>query len=110
MKKRILSHTSILIVLSVFFTFLAASVIMYGKFNAYINQGIHNEAQYIRLGIEQSGEGFLTKKVGTVTSSRITLTDKDGTVLFDSVADPAKLPNHSDRPEFIEAVKQGEEK
>lgn len=108
MKKRILSHTSILIVLSVFFTFLAASVIMYGKFNAYINQGIHNEAQYIRIGIEQMGEEFLTKEVGDVTSSRVTLTDKDGTVLFDSVADPAKLPNHSDRPEFIEAVKQGE--
>ena len=52
MKKRILSHTSILIVLSVIFTFLAASVVMYGKFNSYINQGIHNEAQYIRLGIE----------------------------------------------------------
>lgn len=108
MKKRILSHTSILIVLSVFFTFLAASVIMYGKFNAYINQGIHNEAQYIRIGIEQMGDEFLTKEVGDVTSSRVTLTDKDGTVLFDSVADPEKLPNHSDRPEFIEAVKQGE--
>lgn len=108
MKKRILSHTSILIVLSVIFTFLAASVVMYGKFNSYINQGIHNEAQYIRLGIEQSGEGFLTEKVGDVTSSRITLTDRDGTVLFDSVADPEKLPNHSDRPEFIEALRQGE--
>ena len=94
--------------LSVIFTFLAASVGMYGKFNSYINQGIHNEAQYIRLGIEQSGEGFLTEKVEDVTSSRITQTDRDGTVLFDSVADPEKLPNRSDRPEIIEALRLGE--
>lgn len=108
MKNRILSHTSILVVLSVLLTFLAAGIVMYDKFDANINQGIRDEAQYIRTGIEQEGNGFLTDKVGSATSSRITLTDEKGTVLFDSAAEPETLPNHSDRPEFIEAAKKGE--
>lgn len=31
----------------------------------------------------------------------------DGTVLFDSIEEPADMENHSDRPEFIEARKTG---
>lgn len=31
----------------------------------------------------------------------------DGTVLFDSIEEPADMENHSDRREFIEARKTG---
>ena len=37
----------------------------------------------------------------------MTLIRKDGTVLYDSETSPKKLANHSDRPEFIQAEKNG---
>lgn len=40
-------------------------------------------------------------------SLRVTLIDTDGTVLADSIDDPAQMENHSQRPEFEDAVKSG---
>lgn len=107
MKQRILSHTSWLVILSVLLTFLAASGIMVDKFNTDMKQAVRDETTYISAGIEQMGNAFLTEKVGDVTISRITLTDSEGNVLYDSEADSEKLTNHSDRPEFVQAMKNG---
>ncbi|MDO4337323.1 MAG: ATP-binding protein [Eubacteriales bacterium] len=107
MKQRLMNHGSFLVVLSVLLTFIAASVVMYGKFNTYMKQGVRDEAEYVRAGIDEVGEKYLTKKVGDLTESRITLTDKNGTVLFDSETDPKEMENHSDRPEFIQASQTG---
>ena len=107
MKKKILHHTSIMIIFAVLVTFLAASVITYNKLNTYMQRGVREEAQYICLAMDEYGDSFLTKKLQTVSSSRVTLIRKDGTVLYDSEASPKKLANHSDRPEFIQAEKNG---
>ena len=107
MKKKILHHTSIMIIFAVLVTFLAASVITYSKLNTYMQRGVREEAQYICLAMDEYGDSFLTKKLRTVSSSRVTLIRKDGTVLYDSETSPKKLANHSDRPEFIQAEKNG---
>ena len=107
MKKKILHHTSIMIIFAVLVTFLAASVVTYNKLNTYMQRGVREEAQYICLAMDEYGDSFLTKKLRTVSSSRVTLIRKDGTVLYDSEASPKKLANHSDRPEFIQAEKNG---
>ena len=107
MKKKILHHTSIMIIFAVLVTFLAASVVTYSKLNTYMQRGVREEAQYICLAMDEYGDSFLTKKLRTVSSSRVTLIRKDGTVLYDSEASPKKLANHSDRPEFIQAEKDG---
>ena len=107
MKKKILHHTSIMIIFAVLVTFLAASVITYNKLNTYMQRGVREEAQYICLAMDEYGDSFLTKKLRTVSSSRVTLIRKDGTVLYDSENSPKKLANHSDRPEFIQAEKNG---
>ena len=107
MKKKILNHTSIMIVLAVLITFLAASVVTYSKFNTYMQNGVREEARYICLGMEECGDTFLSKRLRAVSSSRATLIQKDGTVLFDSQTSPEKLENHSNRPEFMEAEKDG---
>lgn len=39
---------------------------------------------------------------------RYTLIAPDGTVLYDSVADPATMENHADRPEIRQAVSKGD--
>ena len=82
MKKKILNHTSIMIVLAVLITFLAASVVTYSKFNTYMQNGVREEARYICLGMEECGDTFLSKRLRAVSSSRVTLIQKDGTVFF----------------------------
>ncbi len=104
MKQKILNHTSIMIILTVLLTFVAASFVMYGKFDSVMKTGVRNEAEYVKVGLEEAGTIYLNEKVGQATDTRITLTDKDGNVLYDSEADASLLPNHSDRPEFIQAM------
>ena len=88
MKKKILHHTSIMIIFAVLVTFLAASVVTYNKLNTYMQRGVREEAQYICLAMDEYGDSFLTKKLQTVSSSRVTLIRKDGTVLYDSETSP----------------------
>ena len=107
MKQRIFSHTSLLIILSVILTFLAAGTVMYNRYDIYMKQGVRDEAAYIKTGLEEDGEEFLTTRIGNATSSRITLLGEDGKVLFDSIENPEEMENHSNRPEFIEAQKKG---
>ena len=80
---------------------------MYNRYDIYMKQGVRDEAAYIKTGLEEDGEAFLSDRVGDATSSRITLLGKDGQVLFDSIENPEEMENHSNRPEFIEAEKQG---
>ena len=108
MKQRILNHTSVMIILTVILTFVAASFIMYDKFNATMKTGVRDEAEYVKVGLEEAGENYLNDKVGNATDTRITLTDEKGNVLYDSEADATRLPNHSDRPEFVQAMEDGQ--
>lgn len=108
MKKKILSHTSIMIILTVILTFIAASFVMYDKFDSAMKKSVRDEAEYVKVGMEEAGEGYLNENVGKATGTRITLTDEVGNVLYDNEADAAKLPNHSDRPEFVKAMEDGQ--
>ena len=81
MKKKILSHTSVMIVLTVILTFIAASFVMYDKFNSTMKKGVRDEAEYVKVGIEEVGEEYLNGNVGKTTDTRITLTDSEGNVL-----------------------------
>jgi two-component system phosphate regulon sensor histidine kinase PhoR len=46
------------------------------------------------------------KAISQVAQTRVTVIAGDGTVLFDTDADPKTMENHNDRPEVIEARKQ----
>ena len=108
MRQKILNHTSILVVLSVLLTFIAASVVMYDKLSDNMKQEVQDEAQYIRIGLESFGDDYLDAQVGNATESRVTLVDSNGNVLFDSEADVEQMENHSSRPEFVEAKENGQ--
>ena len=107
-EKKILTHTSVMIILTVIITFIAASFVMYDKFDSVMKEGVRDEAEYVKVGMEETGDEYLSEKVGKATDTRITLTDAEGTVLYDSEADAKKLPNHGDRPEFVQAMKEGQ--
>lgn len=107
MKRRIMNNVGLLVALSIFLTFTAASVVMYEKYNSYMQQDVKNEAKYIRYAIENIGEEYLTEETGNLTTSRITLTRPDGTVLYDSEKYPDSMENHKSRPEFESAREKG---
>lgn len=107
MRKKILNHTCLLVVLSILLTFLAASLVMYSKYNEDLKQSVRDSTKYIQDGVEKMGDSYLDKELGKASSARITLLDSEGDVLFDSLEDPSELANHSNRPEFIQAEKNG---
>lgn len=107
MKQRIMNNVGLLVALSIFLTFTAASVVMYEKYNSYMQQDVKNEAKYIRYAIENIGEEYLTEETGNLTTSRITLTRPDGTVLYDSEKYLDSMENHKSRPEFESAREKG---
>ena len=62
MKHKIFSHTSLLIILSVILTFLAAGTVMYNRYDIYMKQGVRDEAAYIKTGLEEDGDVFLYRQ------------------------------------------------
>ena len=98
MKKKILSHTGFMIVLTAILTFIAASFLMYEKFDDVMKRTVRDETEYVKAGMEKAGEDYLSKRVGDNTGTRITLTDENG---FKSLTKklelsiPAKLRIHA---------------
>ena len=107
MKQRILNHVSFLIILTVLLTFLAASFVMYDKFSVSMRQSIRDEVEYVRAGIEAAGLDYLKSNVKDINATRITVTDPEGKVLYDSETSPEAMDNHGKRPEVIQAEKEG---
>lgn len=107
MRQRILNHGSFLVILSVLLTFLAASFVMYDKFDVFMKQSVRDEVEYIRAGIEAAGLDYLKSNVKEINATRITVTDNEGNVLYDSETEADQLENHGERPEFVKAKEEG---
>ena len=107
MKQRIMNNIGFLVALSMLLTFTAASVIMYEKYNSYMRQDVKNEVEYIRYAIEKIGEEYLTEETGNLTTSRITLTAPDGTVLYDSEQYDDQEENRTGSPGFEKVQEDG---
>lgn len=80
---------------------------MYSKYNEDLKESVRDSTKYIQDGVEKMGTSYLDKTLGDATSARITLLDPEGNVLFDSLEDSSEMENHSNRPEFIQAEKNG---
>lgn len=108
MRQKILKQVGVLLTGSILLTFLVVSLTMYEKFNGYMHASVREEAEYIKIAIEDSDGEYLGDRVRQLKSeSRITLLNTDGKVLYDSMEDASSMENHSDRPEVQEAEKKG---
>lgn len=107
MRQRLLNHGSFLVILSVVLTFLAASIVMYDKFSVYMKQGVRDEVEYIRAGIDAAGIDYLQENVKEINVTRITVTDSNGNVIYESNAEADEMENHGKRPEMIKAKEKG---
>jgi len=78
--------------------------VMASQYEEEVYQQLQEELAYVKHGMEESGQAYLT---GLQTTQRLTWVDTDGTVLYDSVADPATMENHGDRAEIRQALEEG---
>ena len=79
--------------------------ILFPYFETQLSNELRNELEYLAPNVERDGLSYLERLPDG--QNRLTLIDAYGTVLFDSDADPAKMENHSDRPEVIQAIATG---
>ena len=79
--------------------------IMYSNYQSQAFDLLQMEAEHISEGMEIcGGEEYLSK---VQSDGRITWIASDGSVLYDSIADPAAMGNHLQRPEIAEAFETG---
>ena len=107
MRQKILKQVGVLLTVSILLTFLVVSLTMYSKFNGYMHESVREEAEYIKVAIEETDGAYLNEKISSLKSdNRITLLNTDGTVLYDSLEDASAMGNHGNRPEVKEAEKK----
>lgn len=72
-----------------------------------MKQSVRDEVEYIRAGIDAAGIDYLQENVKEINVTRITVTDSDGNVIYESNAEADEMENHGERPEMIKAKKEG---
>lgn len=79
-------------------------VVMTGQYEEEVYHRLEEELAYVKQGMEQSGPAYFE---GLETDQRLTLVAKDGTVLYDNIADETTMENHADRTEILQAQQEG---
>ena len=106
MKTKIFKHI-FLVAMAVFVSCIALTMYsLYNYFSAEHDAEIREETSYVAAAVEENGIDFLQNRPVS-SNTRVTWIDVDGTVLYDSMADPAEMENHGDREEVREAIEQG---
>ena len=92
--------------------FVACTALFMWSLYSYFSEARQNEQReetaYVAAAVEEGGEAVLQTKLPKDSANRITWIDRDGTVLFDSVAKAEDMENHADRDEVQQAMKTGE--
>lgn len=106
MKRRIFRNTVILVGIAIALTFLSMSWFLYSNMKEQMQGNVRDECRIMAYGVNTYGEAY-AEEAGNKTKSRVTLIEADGTVRYDSVEEASSMENHSGRPEFEMAVKNG---
>ena len=101
MKKKILSQFLKVTLIAIVITLFMSVIVFYELFKKQVFHDLKSEAEFARYTIDYLSD----EKQFDV---RVTWIGTDGNVLYDSETET--LENHSDRPEYIDAVKTGEGK
>ncbi len=107
MKHRIFASMSLLALITVLLSSILMAGVMYRQSLREMQQEVRNSATYVAAGLNLSGQEYLSTVTDASDTNRITLVAGDGTVLFDSVADPKKMDNHLSRSEIAAALRTG---
>ena len=106
MKRRILfSHLAISLLTIILFTLLVRMSAELGA-RRLVLDALGREAALITRHLEDAEDDHAVLEQ-VITTSRITLINPDGTVVFDTDADASQQENHADRPEIAGALEDG---
>lgn len=99
--RAILTVALIVLVISL----LTVTGFLYDYFGTIQEKELRDQLNFAAVGTESLGISFLEKLRGE--NYRLTLIQEDGTVLFDTDADPQTIENHRDREEIQQAFGGG---
>jgi two-component system phosphate regulon sensor histidine kinase PhoR len=93
--------------ISIVLTAILIHFVVYRNLSESQRVEVGKDAAYIAAAVELSGEAYLKSLEPLPRELRITLIRPDGSVIFDSEADAARMENHRDRPEIKAALESG---
>jgi len=105
MNKKIFRSSLLTVFLVLIATIVLIMGILFHFFEKQIQIELKSEAGFLAQAVEKEGTDFFDGFDSR--SNRVTLVNRDGTVLFDSEADTAGLDNHAEREEIREAMEKG---
>ena len=109
LRNKIQKSMILVIVTTLLIAYAMTTVVVYRQNVGVMEREIRQEAQYIKAGLRDAGEGYLDEAASVQKETRLTLIGQDGQVLYDSEhTNEATLENHKNRPEVRQAVNLGE--
>lgn len=111
MNKKIFRSSLLTVCLVLISTIVLIMGILFQFFEKQIQTELANEAGFLAQAVENEGMGYFedfdSKSNKITLNNRVTLIDKNGTVLFDNKADASTLDNHAEREEIRMAMEDG---
>ena len=105
MRKKIQSSMILVITLTMLIAYGITTLVVYRQTIRIMEGEVRQEADYINVALDTSGESYLKTMDNVHVDTRITLIDPDGNVKYDSKEDDVTLQNHKNRPEVKAALK-----
>lgn len=107
LKNKIQNSMTLVVMTTLLIAYVITTFVVYRQTLNLMEKELRQEADYIKTAIEKTGESYLKEMDDVRRATRVTLIDKNGTVLYDSGADAIERENHKDRPEIQNAEKNG---
>ena len=108
MRRTILRNMCALLLLTLTVAYGLFCFMMYEQRVDAVKQQLRMEAVFVEEAMEQMGQRYLESlPIDASDSERITYIDSDGTVLYDTDEQAAKMENHNARPEIRQARETG---
>ena len=107
LRNRIQKSMILVIATTLLIAYAMTTFVIYHQTVNVMEDELQQEADYIMAAIEISGADYLQEMDAVRKSTRVTLIDKDGQILYDSQQGKMELENHKNRPEVQEAMKSG---
>lgn len=87
--------------------YIVTTFVVYRQTVGLMEAEIGQEADYIKAAIELLGTDYLKEMDDVRVTTRVTMIDAAGDVIYDSRQDEVTMENHLNRPEVQEALKKG---
>lgn len=88
-------------------SYMLFTAVVYNQTLSILTKELEQEAEYIKAAITISGEEYLKEMDEAGSETRVTLINRDGSVIYDSFQDQETLENHKGRKEVKEAIQTG---